>query len=360
LTRSKIRIWECRNLYLLVDQVLPERAGILLEDRAQVFRPGYIRDAIAYGRAPANAERRHLLELSEARNPLPEDLASLTFTKVVVETFISAYMRTRGENVVVTPKEVRKFTEVALAMNFAPYRGKGAPTHLRRLRAFTQGRQLTWEGVARTYFNAYFLGRFIDRTGGKLSRPTIGLKVTNETITGALAVALEAISDFVILACEEIKAPVVFTKESGVETWQTAESHKPTLVTVTQHLLGQTDQPPTYEYLRVVELVKDTPPGISLVKLEQIRAASAYASDLAAAVSDLIVRSIGGVGPSLVLFGKFSIGDNDTLAKVVQTGIGWLFARATEMFVATELYGAKTGPRVEEPTSILDLLELER
>jgi hypothetical protein len=220
------------------------------------------------------------------------------------------------------------------------YQNDDQVARMDKVSTFVNNHKPTWEGIAYTYFVAYFSDEFVDRNGGAFGRPKLGIKITNETLVAFITVGLESIYDYAILRSEIIKNPVVWkSDENKKELWQTAGGKKPTLVTVTQMLQGKTVDDPTLEYKGVVErLKKDTEKGISKRKLELIRLLSGYAGDISGSLSDLIIREFGGINIGFVVFGRFSVGDNDTLAKLIQTIIGITAHRSTESFVATYLY----------------------
>jgi hypothetical protein len=226
--------------------------------------------------------------------------------------------------------------------------------------------KITWDGIAFHYFAAYYKGEFIDRTGGKLSKPDIGKKISNETITSALTVGIESIYDFAVLSASKgpedliIKAPIVFSGDAGKEQFQTADHNKPTLAVLSQKLLGQ--QGPIKEWPYVVERVKNNDKvGISPAKIKVIRWASGVAGDGAGSLSDLIMRTFGGINLGVTfgggLLGKVSIGDDDTLAKIVATTVESVAHRGSELFVGHMLYGITfDDPRPKPEDSLAVLL----
>jgi hypothetical protein len=204
---------------------------------------------------------------------------------------------------------------------------------------------ITWDGLALQYFTAYYKGSFVDRTGGKLAKPDLGKKISNETITTAATVGLESIYDFAVLASSKgpaekaIKAPVVFSGTASKPEWETAGHVKPTLVVVTQKLLKKKKADDIEEWPFVVESLKGNDKvGISAAKLKVVRFLSGVAGDGAGSLSDLITRTFGGIDIGFVLLGKVSVGDNDTLAKLVQTVVENFAHRASELAASHVLY----------------------
>jgi hypothetical protein len=203
--------------------------------------------------------------------------------------------------------------------------------------------EITWDGLAFQYFSAYYRGEFVDRAGGKLSKPDLGKKISNETITSALTVGLESIHDYAVLTASKgpaervIKAPVTFTGNPGQEQWQ--NGNKPTLVTVTQKLLKRKRGEPIAPWPYVVEAVAvNKKEGISSAKRKVIEWISGLAGDGAGSLSDLLTRTFGGIHIGFGLLGKVSVGDDDTLAKVVSTTVETFAHRGSELFASHMFY----------------------
>jgi hypothetical protein len=95
----------------------------------------------------------------------------------------------------------------------------------------------------------------------------------------------------------------------------------------------------------VVEAAKDDdgPDGIGPRKLKLIRLVGGVSGDEGKLVSGLVLRNVGGIEFGQFLFGKWSIGDNETLSKVAETIFG-LLARRTNESVASHVLYRKTVP----------------
>ena len=288
--------------------------------------------------APAQAAGSSLYAADE--NPLPERVAALKVTRVVVDAAQASCFGRPVEDRSLSPSDFRRFAEELSGSYLALYQdpeGALEADRLAKLTTFTQGRRIILEGLMFAYFSAYYQGTFVDRIGGKLSKPSIGLKIPNETITSALTVGLEAIYDYGLVSCSAIRDPLVYTPKSdgSIDTFETKDGNEPTLVSVVLHASnGRLPVPGVLEPLQA----DDTRPGLTKAKLRLIKTVSGYASDAGGTVADLITRSIGGVGGAFVLFGKISIGDNDTLAKIIETTVDVTARRTTEASVAAYLY----------------------
>jgi hypothetical protein len=220
-----------------------------------------------------------------------------------------------------------------------------------------------WDGLAFQYFVAYYRGEFVTRAGGKLAKPELGKKISNETLSSAVTVGLESIYDFAVLAASKgpaehaIKAPIVFRLVEKKEQFLTAGNNKPTLVVVTQKLLKKKKGDPTEEWPFVVEkLAANDKRGLSQAKVKVIQWCSGVAGDAAGSLSDLITRTFGGINVGFIVLGKVSVGDNDTLAKLVATTVESIAHRSSELFVSHVLYDVtfdKPEPAEGDPLAVL-------
>jgi len=187
------------------------------------------------------------------------------------------------------------------------------------------------------YITAYYNGKFVDRTGGVSSKPKLGLTITNETITALENVFLESLWDWAIIG-GGFNTPIVYDGDDGNPKFLTAEARVPTLWTTLK------DTGMALPIDRIIERVvdEDTNPGISKSELCVIRNVSGLAGDGGQATTGMIVRAFGGANIGFTLgldaLGKLSLGDNDTLTKVVDTWTESTARRATEVAVCQLFY----------------------
>ena len=301
-------------------------------------------------------------------NPLPKLIAEQKVTGAVIHTLASAQFPVEPPKLKLSSKDFREFGLAVLRSNLSLYQSAPAVegTRLTHLSAFVNHQEVTFEGILFTYMVAYYQGKFVDRSGGTLSKPTLGFTISNETITGALTVGMEAIVDYSAYKNQKVKWPIVWEvkKEEGKadkRVYQTADNKKPTFVDVLHTAQGKAEGDEIDPVAFVAEpMVPNGEVGITKKKLEQIALFSGAAGDAGGAASDLITRSFGGgMGGPFVLFGKISIGDNDTLAKVVQTTVDTFVKRSTEARVSTLLYdethAAVVKPLGASPTTVFEL-----
>jgi hypothetical protein len=394
---AKISRYNAPGLYVLINQVAHD-SNLLDHDT----------DNRVTGEQRSRAEQI----VTSNEFPLPDELSKNKLTKAVVLSLGAAYCnaklrtaaKSRGvvapeplklEDDQFTMQDFRSFGESFLRANLGMLSSSRTPdetvltsrARLSRINRISRmsdapkrlagsaspSSDITWDGLAFQYFVAYYKGNFVDRTGGKLSKPSIGSKISNETITGAVTVGIESIYDFAILSSAHdpghaIKAPLLFKcndKNSCAETdvkWQTADNNKPTLVSVIRKLQQAKPADQIEEWPFVMEKIKadDNCPGIGPAKLKLIRWTSGIAGDGAGSLSGMIVRTFGGIHLGVTFgvgfLGKVSVGDNDTLSKIVETTTESIAHRSSELFASNMLYDLKASATTTSDASIAEKL----
>jgi hypothetical protein len=210
--------------------------------------------------------------------------------------------------------------------------------------------QISLPHLLAAYLSASFSGKFVDRNGGLYSKPKVGTVVSNDTITGLAAVALEALMDHEVMRSSCVYYPVYFVRGDKDLTFLTKDGRIPTLAKVIYHLNqgnATDDKPDYYERARMVVGVKGpTPPATVTQALAVVRYFGGLTGDGAQAVTGLLMRDFGGVSVGVpVALGKLSIGDNETLSKLIDTIVETLGRRLTEAAVSTAL-GPSAPPNV--------------
>jgi len=137
---------------------------------------------------------------------------------------------------------------------------------------------------------------YVDREGAVYKRPEIKTSIGNDIITAVALIALEGVFDGIL------NVPV-YKDASG--KFQTAKGVEPTV-----HKL---------KFTNAEEIVSKGNDGITELELKAIRYLSGLASDQSKALSGLVVRAFGDLEIGFVIGGHFSFGDNDTLAKLLDT-----------------------------------------
>jgi hypothetical protein len=195
------------------------------------------------------------------------------------------------------------------------------------------------------YLTAYSNGTFVDRNGTGLSKPSIDAetsRVGNDTITAFVSVIIEAITDHFFYrhrACVEY--PIVLGKQAdGTPAWLTVGGGMPTLARV----LGLDDKttpdkiPAALNGIAEAAKEDDGPGGIGPKKLKLIRLAGGVAGDEGKLISGLVIRNFGGMHFGQFVFGKISVGDNETLSRIAETIFGRVAKRTNESVASHVLY----------------------
>jgi hypothetical protein len=167
------------------------------------------------------------------------------------------------------------------------------------------------------YLIVYFKGKFVDRNGRKLSKPEVKENIGNDTITGVFTVVFEAVSDSLF------RLPVFFkVGENNQHVCLTASGELPTAVILDENLKVLTGA--------------DNDPNIAFTAREAaaIQYLSNLAGDQSKIVSGFVFRLFNNVEVSFVIGADFAVGDNDTLAKLVDTFFEVGSRRTTEVSFA--------------------------
>ena len=275
----------------------------------------------------------------EVGNPLPAVLAKNPITRATVvpmlESWLSAQkVRTTDElpNLKLSLCDYQDLISSLHKVALSPYASEGSNA-ISKL----DSNLLTWEGLFQKYLTAYYNGKFVDRTGGLSSKPKLGLTITNETITALEMIFLESLWDWAIIG-GGLSVPIIYEGDHNAPIFLTAEKRVPTLWTTLR------DCGMAFPVDKIIEraVEEDVDPGISLSELCTIRKVSGLVGDAAQGVTGIIVRAFGGANIGFTLglgaLGKFSLGDNDTLTKVVDTWTENTGRRATEVYVSHLLY----------------------
>jgi hypothetical protein len=166
-----------------------------------------------------------------------------------------------------------------------------------------------------TYFKEYYDGKYVDRFGENIAKPTVSLTVSDQDIAGALSVLVDYIIDTVD------QTPVWGTdpgdKVTSSTTFYPGEGKEPTVLVA----YGINDD--TYKQLSTTSC------GIDKAKAKILAELSSAAADEGGTLSGLVHGSFGGFEVGLGFLGKFSFGDDQTLAAIVKTAGSRLSARLT-------------------------------
>ena len=166
------------------------------------------------------------------------------------------------------------------------------------------------------YFSAYYNGTFVDRMGQKLTPPALVTDIGNKTIpdsdiTSAVTFLLEYVADLFDTT------PVL----GDTNDKATAKTFYPS---------GKTDEPTALAIGHApYAQIQPAGCGLNANTVELLGNLANAAGTRASAISGLVAQSAGGIGISLGVFGKISIGDNQLLANLVKATASRLAMRAT-------------------------------
>lgn len=236
-----------------------------------------------------------------------------------------------------TAAEVREFASLAMELAFDELDGQGSSESLA-----AGNQESTFGKRVRAYLRAYVNGSFVDRAGVKYSKPKLSKDgVDNDTITGLITVVLEAVFDAQFQTpvyaksatadvFKEVTKPVpaswglpgkdlyikVFEKSSQTtESYFTADNAKPTAL--------------AFDASIKAAVADDKAPGVDAKELKATMTVTKLSGEQSKAISGLLIRSFGGLTAEFVIGGEFSVGDNESLAKVVEAVVATTARRVT-------------------------------
>ena len=167
-----------------------------------------------------------------------------------------------------------------------------------------------------TYFDAYYQGKFYDRLGVNITKPTTSLQIPDSEIAAALTVLLEYTADLVD------PTPVLGNKDLDANGQPVPD---------TTYYPGKNANEPTALVAHVARYqnIAKNKCGVTEETAPLLANLANSAADRAAAVSGLASGSWGGFEVGLGFLGKFSVGDNQTLTTIVKTTASRVALRAS-------------------------------
>jgi hypothetical protein len=254
--------------------------------------------------------------------PLSDDLANAKFTKQLVTIMVAVVDGKKDVGKInLGAGDFRKFIEAAFSDIESLYSDGHAKAQIGRM--YGKERVLTRQGMLFTYVKAYLDVKFVYRSGDIISKPSIsGTGVPNATVTGLLNVFLEAFYDYALAG----KSPVLYQKDKIItyvpffvpdpqNSGQFIQKFKE--IKVNDWFTSKNNQPTAVDFVPLEEVQEG---GIvSPQKVRLMRYVSNLAGEKSKALSGIIFRAFGSIDVGLVVFGKFNIGDNELLAKLLDT-----------------------------------------
>jgi hypothetical protein len=160
-----------------------------------------------------------------------------------------------------------------------------------------------------TYFKSYYEGTFVDKMGQKYEKPKISTTIPDTEIAAAETVLLEYIFD------KADTTPVLGDADS-IDTITATTNFWPG---------GTAASKPTALVFGRYKKIDATGCGVTQDNIQYLVDLANGASDRAAAIGGLVANTPGGI----VIIGKISIGDNQTLSTLVKTAASRLALRLT-------------------------------
>ena len=237
-------------------------------------------------------------ELAQYNNPLPDSFAkNFMISKMIVSTR-DALLSGKIPSLSVSRGDIKKMVNMIDANFGINYLNTTCTINEQLAKDLKKPiyRIVLW------YLYDYFIDEdgFIDRDGTKYATPEYKGKVENSTITAIVGILWEAIAD------DLLATPVWYKKtDKGKKVYLTKDNVRPTASkrNVAKDKL-------------VVDLGKV---GIEENEVKVMRFLSGLAGEQSKMLSGSVYRAIGKVNIGFVAESGFSFGDNDTLAKILDT-----------------------------------------
>ena len=273
-------------------------ASVKLKDHLVTLDHGYFSDqhikreiaSIDASQELVKAYEQITAPTARTAQPLPTYLANDPLIKKLIIAAYEALVKRRDSSVEVTRGD--------LSGTISMLKTKFAVTADANATAKSDSTKKV-DKIIQQYLTAYYSDTkngYINREGTVFKRPEIKNSIGNDVITAVVAIILEGLFDGLL------GNPVYVDKD---DKFQTSEGREPSA-----H---------KYKHAKPQTIVERGKEGIDDLELKAIRYLCGLAGDQSKTLSGAAYRSFGGMTLSLVIGGKFSFGDNDTLAKVLDT-----------------------------------------
>jgi len=294
--------------------------------------------------------------VADETNPLPEDLAKNPVTKAIVLSMLHECKKihcvptieaTEGgsipetiPNTWLTNRDFRCFGDSLLKSLWLPNRTQKALTS-----GFLQkkGSKPTWQEIFLNYAWAYYTGTYVDRYGVAYQKPKVDFTITNEVIVAFADIFQDSLWDYVFLALvDDIKDPVVYYPEHKDQFVNTSKK-VPTFAKIAWKIKGNDNDIPGL----VEEARPDTTPktqaGLRKTDVCVVHNVSGISGDASKLLNGTIIRAFGGGNIFVLLgfvatYGKYSIGDHQTLSKLIDATVETYVKRSSDWLFSTILY----------------------
>jgi hypothetical protein len=182
------------------------------------------------------------------------------------------------------------------------------------------------------YYQAYYSGPFYTYFGAKFDKPVASLTINDNDITQAASVFIELLFDYAM------KSPVWV---DGSTYYPGSGSNEPTVAKLSEEGFQYQGFP------QPVKLPLLLPNGchMTVTKAKVVNYVAQQFATAASGDTSLTIRSAGGLGISFGVFGKLSVGDNNTLSLLAKVAVSEATLRLTAQFV----YYALSQVDIKEP-----------
>jgi hypothetical protein len=276
----------------------------------------------------------------DAWAPLPEYLARDALVGKLVRAAYESRSQRPGTPIKVSQDDMENFLATVIR-NFGALAPDGAPAQ--------RDNQKNVSRIIKQYLLEYYCSDvgFVDREGAVYKAPEFKGSVGNDVITALVAIVLEGTFDALL------NTPV-YVKGDGEQRYQTKAHKQPSVCRVKP------------QCVREEQLVDAGGNGIDELELRGIRFLSALAADQSKLASGAAFRAFGNLELGFVVGGDFAFGDNETLAKVLDTTFEVSSKRLVEAAAyqgfegRTDRGGASPRARAEGGTRAAPLTQADR
>jgi hypothetical protein len=170
------------------------------------------------------------------------------------------------------------------------------------------------------YYQAYYAGPFYTYFGAKFDKPVASLTVNDNEITQSAGVFIDLLFDYAM------KSPVWV---DGGTYYPGSGTNKPTVAKLSEEGFQYQGFP------QPVKLPVLLPNGchMTVTKAKIINYVAQQFATAASSDTSLTIRSVGGWGISFGIFGKLSVGDNNTLSLLAKATVSEATLRLTAQLV---------------------------
>jgi hypothetical protein len=214
-----------------------------------------------------------------------------------------------------------------------------------------------FKDLLKAYLMAYYTGSYRDRFGHALAKPELNFPVKNEAVVALASMLYDALWDYSLYLVNKdtlrVGDPIVYSLENGERKYINPEGMEPTFATflVAAKKYTEEENPPVLKGVleKVIDETanKKAAGGLTRKDVCIIHYLSGLSGETSQGLAGLIVRSVGGANLGFVVgYGKFSVGDNQMLVKLIDASVETFSKRSADLLFSDILYNVsyeKTG-----------------